>query len=41
MHFQKEIYIKKLGISEIKIQQFVAMAQIRDINMQQSFHVLQ
>ena len=41
MHFQIEIYKKTFGISEIKMQQSVPMGQISEINMQQTFHVLQ
>ena len=41
MHFQIEMWKKNLGISEIKMQQSVPMGQISEINMQQTFHVLQ
>ncbi len=41
MYCQMEMYKKNLGISEIKMQQCGPMAQISEINMQQTFHVLQ
>ncbi len=41
MYFQTEIYEKTFGIGEIKMQQSVPMGQISEINVQQTFHVLQ